>query len=365
MAKTIFSISAIFLVMVILCVLYYHQNGHHIYLPGRSGLTDIITNDDIATKIIFNVTLFKNISSCHTRNQIKNNISGTLENATNGSEPDHTIFMTSRGRLGNLMSQISALYAAGKRTCRTTLYIFTKLSDARMVLSMFPQMPSFVNVYFKNTKSNAMEKDFLNYMSELPRLVEEEVYKKEFPASDVYICCYTQFIKFWNDCENDIKQMFTFSQHLRKKAYLTLRKIQEKSSAVPMTNVTYVGIHIRRGDKARHPRYAKRLPKPSFIHHAIQYAKATYCNVTFIVASDSIDWCIENFKSEGIYFLQGHTAEEDLVTLALCDHIIITSGTFSFWAGMLVHWNGGEVIYPGKTRKTHYPPSGHQLHNSK
>ena len=159
--------------------------------------------------------------------------------------------MTSLGRLGNLMSQISALYAAGKRTCRTTLYIFTSPTQARMILSMFPKLSSFVNVYFRNTKSNAFEEKLLNYTNSLPRLVEEEVYTKEFPMSDVYICCYTQFIKFWNNCENDIKQMFTFSQHLRIKAILTLAQITDTSSAETMKmmyniNVTYVVIHISR-----------------------------------------------------------------------------------------------------------------------
>ncbi|ELT99702.1 hypothetical protein CAPTEDRAFT_41243, partial [Capitella teleta] len=54
-------------------------------------------------------------------------------------------------------------------------------------------------------------------------------------------------------------------------------------------------------------------------------------------------WVRRNLKTDSPYVLAGyHSQGEDLAILSSCDHVIMTVGTFGWWAGYL---SRGQVIY--------------------
>lgn len=75
--------------------------------------------------------------------------------------------------------------------------------------------------------------------------------------------------------------------------------------------------------------------------------------VIFVLITDDLDWCEKHLtgrrKIEDLYIVSkpltagidgiGH----DLAVMSMCDHSILSRGTFSFWAGFLA---GGSVILP-------------------
>ena len=108
------------------------------------------------------------------------------------------------------------------------------------------------------------------------------------------------------------------------------------------TKLTLVGIDIRRGDKVGNKRYY--LATQQYFIKAMQYFKSKYQAVHFVVAGDDRKWARRNISPLGNTSLlpTGSSPAVDMAALTLCDHVIISVGSFGFWAG----WLGkGEVVY--------------------
>ncbi|CAF1107121.1 unnamed protein product [Rotaria sp. Silwood1] len=93
----------------------------------------------------------------------------------------------------------------------------------------------------------------------------------------------------------------------------------------------------------------------------MEYYTSQYSNVHFIVASDDKSYCKKLFRDRPNISITPQTffMGDDLVTLSLCEHSIITGGTFGWWSGYLAN---GQVlhdkVYPSgcEKRERYYPP---------
>ncbi len=79
------------------------------------------------------------------------------------------------------------------------------------------------------------------------------------------------------------------------------------------------------------------------------YFRESYEHVLFVVTSDDIAWCHENLNATDIHIAStgnGYSSTQDLIqdlaVLSMCNHTIMTVGTFGWWAAWLA---GGQVIY--------------------
>ena len=82
----------------------------------------------------------------------------------------------------------------------------------------------------------------------------------------------------------------------------------------------------------------------TYVHNAMNYFTSRYHNVHFLVASQDGDWCrkyISRDRSD-VTIMEGNSAAVDLAALTLTDHMIVSIGTFGWWAGFL---NPGEKTY--------------------
>jgi len=120
-----------------------------------------------------------------------------------------------------------------------------------------------------------------------------------------------------------------------------------------------VGVHVRRGDFlggwARSRGFT--VANERYLQRAIGYFVRRFRRVQFVVTSDDIRWCQKhmefNSSSVNVTFSVGHNTGQDLALLASCDHIVMTTGTYSWWAAWLA--NGITVYY------ANYPKRGSWL----
>ncbi|MGE0599807.1 MAG: alpha-1,2-fucosyltransferase [Dehalococcoidia bacterium] len=112
-----------------------------------------------------------------------------------------------------------------------------------------------------------------------------------------------------------------------------------------------VGVHLRRGDRAPGGQaFAPFSTLPAEYYR--EAAKRFPADANFLVFSDSPDdiaWCREHLglgEAANLHFSDGRDPILDLWALTLCDHVILSSGTFSWWAGYLGERSGRRVIVP-------------------
>lgn len=104
------------------------------------------------------------------------------------------------------------------------------------------------------------------------------------------------------------------------------------------------GVHIRQGDFITSGHLGYSVASKEYIEQAIDYFKTRY-NCTFLIATNGkTDWISSIFSS--ISNIQYHftnlKAYVDMAVLSSCDHVITSTGTFSWWIG---YFSKGTVLY--------------------
>ena len=128
-------------------------------------------------------------------------------------------------------------------------------------------------------------------------------------------------------------------------------------------------IHVRRHDYLRsaHAHDGWTPPSLGYFQRAKAYFTECLERVQFIVLSDGLLWCHKYLSGPNVAFaeIRGHSAANDLAIASLCDHAIITIGSFSWWAGWLTNGvviTNKDVPRPGSTltrrlhREDYYKP---------
>ena len=97
-------------------------------------------------------------------------------------------------------------------------------------------------------------------------------------------------------------------------------------------------IHVRHGDYLNNPGtkdYHGVLPKEYYEKAIHTLYGEKYEDVLFLIFSDDIDWCMDNFKLPNQLFVEG---EEDIIDLFIgsyCRDHIIANSSFSWWQSFL------------------------------
>lgn len=123
---------------------------------------------------------------------------------------------------------------------------------------------------------------------------------------------------------------------------------------IPPT-IDKVSIHVRRGDYVDNKFYVDlSLPNYHHIHvdlsqrqmsadlggayflpNYYELAMAKFSNEKFLVFSDDINWCKQQYFLQGCEFSEGLDEFGDLNLMAACKHNIIANSSFSWWAAYL------------------------------
>lgn len=145
---------------------------------------------------------------------------------------------------------------------------------------------------------------------------------EQLGSDNIVLDGYFQCFKYCDLYRDEILDLFGFTKELNK----------------GMTS-----IHVRRGDYVQ---YQKSFPLVTMAY----YQKATKAMSDngyndFLVFSDDIEWCKQNFsKLKGnFYYSEGKSVFGDLYSMAACENNIIGNSTFSVW-GAWANQNPNKIV---------------------
>lgn len=227
-----------------------------------------------------------------------------------------TIYCNLKGGLGNMLFQIAA-----------TIDFSTNIG----VECSFPNLMYHLS-YLKNEKKfNPNLKDVSHYfeffkdMNTTPPYRSVPVIRFPFEYRD---------IKVHDNC---IIDGFFQSEKYFKSSRVAILK---------MFNIRYkeiekVSIHIRRGDYLNNPNYHTILGKDYY-----EEAISLFPDKQFLVFSDDLKWCRENFLGERFHFMDQEDDLRQIIAMSLCQHNIIANSSFSWWGAWLNKNETKKVIAP-------------------
>ncbi|KAK3091205.1 hypothetical protein FSP39_017960 [Pinctada imbricata] len=245
------------------------------------------------------------------------------------------------GRIGNQLFEFASGYGMARQTNRIPVIGHT--DRLRTIFNITNAILVNRNQQIKKWNLILERKCCAFDSSMLKRIVGKKNYRVGY---------YLQSWKYFERVMNELRGQLRFLSHIQRKADEIINSISRKYTCTTCTgdsgNLTYIGIHIRRGDMHRLRKfrdYGYLTAPASYIYRAIQYYVKNIARPVFIVCSDDMPWAqgiLKNIRSDiNSEFVHGKS-EVDLAVQASCNHNIITVGTFGWWAGFLA---GGDVIY--------------------
>lgn len=145
----------------------------------------------------------------------------------------------------------------------------------------------------------------------------------------IYYQCWTSY-KYFLGVEDKIKAAFSFPPISTEFDEKFLRFKDKKN---------IVAIHIRCGDSLSSPAFQGLTPI-SYFREAIELISLKIKSPIFLVFSDDLDWCRKNLVDQRLIFAREIFPEivesyQDMQVMSMCDHNIISSSSFSWWAAFL------------------------------
>ena len=143
-----------------------------------------------------------------------------------------------------------------------------------------------------------------------------------------------------------------------------------------------VGVHIRGGDMQSEESKSRgyKVPHQSYYLKAIIYFLVKFKSVHFLVISDDRKYCktIMDPVPKALYTLYGDISAstgplEDLTAMSVCDHVIGSVGTYSWWwaawlaGGQVVMFNSSVLLNSqvgyGFNKDDYFPVEWHLMGN--
>jgi hypothetical protein len=151
---------------------------------------------------------------------------------------------------------------------------------------------------------------------------------------------YFQTEKYFSFIKEDLMGIFKFKWEFEKIAvdYWI-------NSIVPfLSESDSVSIHVRRGDYTLYPDHHPTCSKEYYDVAISKFGE----DCKFLVFSDDIEWCKENFSGERFHCVDTGSPYVDLKLMTMCKHHINANSSFSWWGAWLNPKEGKRVICPSK-----------------
>jgi hypothetical protein len=216
----------------------------------------------------------------------------------------------SHGRIGNQMFQIAAIIG---------------LAKSRNIKAKFPKWYCnyehiYFSDYFKNKIDETLDISLIKHRYKEPKFEYGLIPKYTEPVD---LLGYFQSEKYFQNCISEIRNYFEPKDSL-------INKINDKYKN-ELSGLT-CSIHIRRGDYVGSRVHD--VCNINYYNKCITHMKNLKVD-KFLILSDDIQWCKENFIGNEFIFIEGNSTIEDLFIMSLCTHNIIANSSFSWWGSWL------------------------------
>ncbi|XP_013081001.2 galactoside alpha-(1,2)-fucosyltransferase 2-like [Biomphalaria glabrata] len=238
------------------------------------------------------------------------------------------IMITYKGRLGNHMFEYATLVGMAKR------YNMTPIIPGDLdVLDVF-KIPTLQGPL------SLLREPYNTYTEERAAAYYKGVENID-PTRDAYLDGYYQSWRYYKDVRDDLlDRHFVLHDNLQIAAKQYIQKLRDDKN---MPDAVLVAIHVRRGDFVRQRVKGFTVAPIPYYYRAMNYFRKKYSKVLFIICTNDLIWAETNLDdSPDVHYSHETDGSLDLAIMISCNHMIITSGSYSWWAGYLVR---GEVIY--------------------
>jgi len=243
----------------------------------------------------------------------KNHSQQSLEVSTpNSNKQRHWVKATLRHRLGNQLFIAASSYA------------IAKARNARWCLEILPHEDIHIDAivdWIEKPEPCPVLKPFVIVSEDLTFNTYQNKFVECCPNQSIHIKNYFQSYKYWTN--HNVQIPF----QLKKKQW---------GIDWAKNNSVKVGIHVRRTDYETQPKYRKFMPPALYykicIHYILKQTKHTIPKSSFWVASDDMQWVQSQSMFDGMQFSRFKEADEVMSILNACEHVISSTGTFSWWS---------------------------------
>uniref|UniRef100_A0A0B6Z6Q3 L-Fucosyltransferase n=1 Tax=Arion vulgaris TaxID=1028688 RepID=A0A0B6Z6Q3_9EUPU len=237
------------------------------------------------------------------------------------------IMITYKGRLGNHMFEYASLMGIAQ------LYNMTPIIPANI---------DFLDVFKVPTVQGdtSLLRDPVTY-TEVKAAAYYPGVEKIDPKRDAYLSGFYQSWRYYQNIRNDLlDKYFILHDSLQKAAETYISNVLKERN---MQGAQVVGVHVRRGDFVRQRVKGFTVAPIPYYYRAMAYFRQKYQKVMFIICTNDLVWAETNLdEGNDIHFSHETDGALDLAIMINSNHMIITSGSYSWWAGYLVR---GDVIY--------------------
>lgn len=252
---------------------------------------------------------------------------------------NHTIYVNLMGRIGNNLFQVATAMSLAKRMRAKVVavpnpyYVLPPPDEGK---SLYDYLQPYMSTFLQN----------IEIANELPDNVF--IYKEpsfsfhELPFTDrLYLYGYFQSEKYFDIPY--IRKSFSISKKLKESLVYRYGHLLQKNP---------VSVNVRRGDylllQNQHP-----VCSVDYYFKCMEEIGKRRC---YIVTSDDIQWCRQNFVGDNYHIIDNITPLENLYLQSLCRDHIISNSTFSWWGAWLdpnpekivlapLRWFGTELSY--------------------
>lgn len=158
---------------------------------------------------------------------------------------------------------------------------------------------------------------------------------------DMAINGYWQSNKYFSDQEDYIKELFEPNDEI-------VKNLNEKYSHI-INDEKICSIHIRRTDYLKFPEHHPVVSLNYIMKAVKQFSK----DFKFVVFSDDIAWCKENFMGDKFLYIEPQEDIYDFYLMSMCKNNIICNSSFSWWAAFLNKNVNKKIVAP----KTWFGPA--------
>ena len=278
------------------------------------------------------------------------------------------------GRLGNDMFVTASGYGLA-RLHFCLLYVTPELIKKMNVSFVFDLSPLLISLstfnsiirYSSKPMTNTSKNVSCQYVLEITR--PNAIRQGTVFEVQGYWQSYLHFAQYADDIRKrvfapkqsvleTVSKLFTNIYHNKFgcQPQFSLESHQIFKEQLAQSNWTWIGVHVRRQDFVS----SNKSSTDKYLFFAIEYYTRLFSNAHFLVASDDKPYCRKLFDGHPNIFVtpQPFSPDEDLIALSLCQHSILTAGTFGWWAGYLAngHVIHDKVYQSGCERREHYYP---------
>ncbi|XP_059146559.1 galactoside alpha-(1,2)-fucosyltransferase 1-like [Physella acuta] len=257
------------------------------------------------------------------------------------------------GRLGNQMFIYAAMLGIAMTQNRIPLIVDGTLLEKAFQLNHIGRVNTTGWKTMVHPKYGTFDPTFMN-----------------LPKINVTLFGCFQSWKFFAHVEDEIRREFTFHPNILEKTTRFYDSLRQNN-----TDTVFVGVHVRRSDflSEGNVKAGYVVPQMSYFINAFNYMRRVVSNNTiFLIASDDMEWCKGNFNDSDVKLLEPDSAENHMSILSTSDHVIISGGTYGWWAawlakGLKIYFKGfpipGSPLIKNLKKADYYPKDWIALDN--